>query len=293
MKAYIFPGQGSQFSGMAKDLYENFSLAKSIVDEADQILGFSLSKIMFEGTDEELKQTKVTQPAIYLHSVLVAKLGKNFEPGMVAGHSLGEFSALVAAGGLIWQDGLKLVYQRALAMQKACEIEPSTMAAVLGLADAQIEEICAKFDQKVVAANYNCPGQVVISGSISGIEEAGVLLKEAGAKRVLPLPVGGAFHSPFMEPARIELAAAIEATEIRQPICPIFQNVNAKASQDPSEIKANLIAQLTGAVKWTQSIEAMVAAGASEFIECGPGKVLQGLVRKIHSEAVVSSMELQ
>lgn len=293
MKAYIFPGQGSQFSGMAKDLYENFSLAKSIVDEADQILGFSLSKIMFEGTDEELKQTKVTQPAIYLHSVLVAKLGKNFEPGMVAGHSLGEFSALVAAGGLNWQDGLKLVYQRALAMQKACEIEPSTMAAVLGLADAQIEEICAKFDQKVVAANYNCPGQVVISGSISGIEEAGVLLKEAGAKRVLPLPVGGAFHSPFMEPARIELAAAIEATEIRQPICPIFQNVNAKASQDPSEIKANLIAQLTGAVKWTQSIEAMVAAGASEFVECGPGKVLQGLVRKIHSEAVVSSMELQ
>ncbi|MHA8066625.1 ACP S-malonyltransferase [Aquirufa sp. ROCK2-A2] len=293
MKAYIFPGQGSQFSGMAKDLYENFSLAKSIVDEADQILGFSLSKIMFEGTDEELKQTKVTQPAIYLHSVLVAKLGKNFEPGMVAGHSLGEFSALVAAGGLNWQDGLKLVYQRALAMQKACEIEPSTMAAVLGLADAQIEEICAKFDQKVVAANYNCPGQVVISGSISGIEEAGVLLKEAGAKRVLPLPVGGAFHSPFMEPARIELAAAIEATEIRQPICPIFQNVNAKASMDPSEIKANLIAQLTGAVKWTQSIEAMVAAGASEFIECGPGKVLQGLVRKIHSEAVVSSMELQ
>jgi [acyl-carrier-protein] S-malonyltransferase len=293
MKAYIFPGQGSQFSGMAKDLYENFSLAKSIVDEADEILGFSLSKIMFEGSDEELKQTKVTQPAIYLHSVLVAKLGKNFEPGMVAGHSLGEFSALVAAGGLDWQDGLKLVYQRALAMQKACEIEPSTMAAVLGLADAQIEEICAKFDQKVVAANYNCPGQVVISGSIAGIEEAGILLKEAGAKRVLPLPVGGAFHSPFMEPARVELAAAIEATIIRQPVCPIFQNVNAKASQDPAEIKANLIAQLTGAVRWTQSIEAMVAAGATEFIECGPGKVLQGLVRKIHSEAVVSSMELE
>ncbi|MFM6948212.1 MAG: ACP S-malonyltransferase [Aquirufa sp.] len=293
MKAYIFPGQGSQFSGMAKDLYENFSLAKSIVDEADQILGFSLSKIMFEGSDEELKQTKVTQPAIYLHSVLVAKLGKNFQPGMVAGHSLGEFSALVAAGGLEWQDGLKLVYQRALAMQKACEIEPSTMAAVLGLSDAQIEDICSKFDQKVVAANYNCPGQVVISGSISGIEEAGVLLKEAGAKRVLPLPVGGAFHSPFMEPARIELAAAIEATEIHQPICPIFQNVNAKPSQDPATIKANLIAQLTGAVRWTQSVEAMVAAGATEFIECGPGKVLQGLVRKIHAEALVSSMELE
>ncbi|MHA8049508.1 ACP S-malonyltransferase [Aquirufa sp. ROCK-SH2] len=293
MKAYIFPGQGSQFSGMAKDLYENFSLAKSIVDEADQILGFSLSKIMFEGSDEELKQTKVTQPAIYLHSVLVAKLGKNFQPGMVAGHSLGEFSALVAAGGLEWQDGLKLVYQRALAMQKACEIEPSTMAAVLGLSDAQIEDICSKFDQKVVAANYNCPGQVVISGSISGIEEAGVLLKEAGAKRVLPLPVGGAFHSPFMEPARIELAAAIEATEIHQPICPIFQNVNAKPSQDPATIKANLIAQLTGAVRWTQSVEEMVAAGATEFIECGPGKVLQGLVRKIHAEALVSSMELE
>ena len=293
MKAYIFPGQGSQFSGMAKDLYEKFSLAKSIVDEADQILGFSLSKIMFEGSDEELKQTKVTQPAIYLHSVLVAKLGKNFQPGMVAGHSLGEFSALVAAGGLEWQDGLKLVYQRALAMQKACEIEPSTMAAVLGLSDAQIEDICSKFDQKVVAANYNCPGQVVISGSISGIEEAGVLLKEAGAKRVLPLPVGGAFHSPFMEPARIELAAAIEATEIHQPICPIFQNVNAKPSQDPATIKANLIAQLTGAVRWTQSVEEMVAAGATEFIECGPGKVLQGLVRKIHAEALVSSMELE
>jgi [acyl-carrier-protein] S-malonyltransferase len=292
MKAYIFPGQGSQFSGMAKDLYENFPLAKSIVDEADQILGFSLSKIMFEGSDEELKQTKVTQPAIYLHSVLVAKLGKNFEPGMVAGHSLGEFSALVAAGGLDWQDGLKLVYQRALAMQKACELAPSTMAAVLGVADAQIEDICAKFNQQVVAANYNCPGQVVISGSVEGIEQAAILLKEAGAKRVLPLPVGGAFHSPFMEPARVELAAAIEATIIRQPICPIFQNVNAQPSQDPAEIKANLIAQLTGAVKWTQSIEAMVAAGASEFIECGPGKVLQGLVRKIHSDAVVSSMEL-
>jgi [acyl-carrier-protein] S-malonyltransferase len=292
MKAYIFPGQGSQFSGMAKDLYENFTLAKSIVDEADQILGFSLSKIMFEGSDEELKQTKVTQPAIYLHSVLVAKLGKDFQPGMVAGHSLGEFSALVAAGGLEWQDGLKLVYQRALAMQKACELEPSTMAAVLGLADAQIEEICAKFDHQVVAANYNCPGQVVISGSVAGIEQAAVLLKEAGAKRVLPLPVGGAFHSPFMEPARVELAAAIEATIIHQPICPIFQNVNAQPSQDPATIKANLIAQLTGAVKWTQSVEAMVSSGATQFIECGPGKVLQGLVRKIHAEAIVSSMEL-
>jgi [acyl-carrier-protein] S-malonyltransferase len=292
MKAYIFPGQGSQFPGMAKDLYEQFDLARAIVEEADSILGFSLSKVMFEGTDEELKQTRVTQPAIYLHSVLVAKLGKDFNPGMVAGHSLGEFSALVAAGGLAWQDGLKLVYKRALAMQKACELTPSTMAAVLGLPDATIEEICSAFGATVVAANYNCPGQVVISGSVDGIEAVGIQLKEAGAKRVLPLPVGGAFHSPFMEPARIELAAAIEATAIASPVCPIFQNVNAQASQDAGQIKANLIAQLTGAVRWTQSVEAMVASGATEFIECGPGKVLQGLVRKIHAEAVVSSMEL-
>lgn len=292
MKAYIFPGQGSQFPGMAKDLYEQFDLARAIVEEADSILGFSLSKVMFEGTDEELKQTRVTQPAIYLHSVLVAKLGKDFNPGMVAGHSLGEFSALVAAGGLAWQDGLKLVYKRALAMQKACELTPSTMAAVLGLPDATIEEICSAFGATVVAANYNCPGQVVISGSVDGIEAVGIQLKEAGAKRVLPLPVGGAFHSPFMEPARIELAAAIEATAIASPVCPIFQNVNAQASQDAGQIKSNLIAQLTGAVRWTQSVEAMVASGATEFIECGPGKVLQGLVRKIHAEAVVSSMEL-
>jgi [acyl-carrier-protein] S-malonyltransferase len=247
---------------------------------------------MFEGTEEELKQTRVTQPAIYLHSVLVAKLGKDFAPSMVAGHSLGEFSALVAAGGLAWQDGLQLVYKRALAMQKACEIEPSTMAAVLGLPDATIEEICTAYGPSVVAANYNCPGQVVISGSVEGIEAVGVQLKEAGAKRVLTLPVGGAFHSPFMEPARLELAAAIEATEVLKPICPIVQNVNAKASQDPAEIKANLIAQLTGAVRWTQSVETMVGLGASEFIECGPGKVLQGLVKKIHAEALVSSMEL-
>jgi [acyl-carrier-protein] S-malonyltransferase len=284
MKAYIFPGQGSQFPGMAKDLYTNFPAAKQIIDEADALLGFSLSSVMFEGTDEELKQTKVTQPAIYLHSILIPKLGKDFAPSMVAGHSLGEFSALVSAGGLSWQDGLKLVYQRALAMQKACEIEPSTMAAVLGLPDATIEDICKAYGPSVVAANFNCPGQVVISGSVEGIEAVGVQLKEAG---------GGAFHSPFMEPARVELAAAIEATEIVRPICPIFQNVNAKPSQDPAEIKANLIAQLTGAVRWTQSVEAMVAAGASEFIECGPGKVLQGLVRKIHAEAVVSSFELE
>ena len=292
MKAYVFPGQGSQFPGMAKDLYENYSTAKSIVEEADAVLGFSLSKVMFEGTEEELKQTRVTQPAIYLHSVLVAKLGKDFAPALVAGHSLGEFSALVAAGGLAWQDGLQLVYKRALAMQKACEIQPSTMAAVLGLPDATIEAICSAYGPSVVAANYNCPGQVVISGSEEGIEAVGIQLKEAGAKRVLTLPVGGAFHSPFMEPARVELAAAIEATEVLKPICPIVQNVNAQASQDPAIIKANLIAQLTGAVRWTQSVETMVSMGASEFIECGPGKVLQGLVKKIHADALVSSMEL-
>lgn len=292
MKAYIFPGQGSQFPGMAKDLYENYAMAKTIVEEADAILGFSLSQVMFEGTEEELKQTRVTQPAIFLHSVLVAKLGKDFSPALVAGHSLGEFSALVAAGGLAWQDGLQLVYKRALAMQKACEREASSMAAVLGLPDASIEAICAAYGPSVVAANYNCPGQVVISGSVEGIDAVGIQLKEAGAKRVLTLPVGGAFHSPFMEPARVELAAAIEATELRKPICPIVQNVNAKASQDPSEIKANLITQLTGAVRWTQSIETMVGMGASEFIECGPGKVLQGLVKKIYAEALVSSMEL-
>lgn len=292
MKAYIFPGQGSQFPGMGKDLFEGYSFAREIFSEADELLGFPLSDIMFTGSEEELKQTKVTQPAIYLHSILIAKLGTNFKPDMVAGHSLGEFSALVASGGLSWQDGLSLVSKRALAMQKACEIEPSTMAAVLGLSDEQIEKVCAEFTGEVVAANFNCPGQVVISGSIKGIELAGEKLKEAGAKRVLLLPVGGAFHSPFMEPARLELAAAIKAAKIDRPICPIFQNVNAKASQNEVEIKANLIAQLTGPVRWTQSIEAMVSAGASEFIECGPGKVLQGLVRKINAEALVSSMEL-
>jgi [acyl-carrier-protein] S-malonyltransferase len=292
MKAYIFPGQGSQFPGMGKDLFETYSFAREIFSEADELLGFSLSDIMFNGTEEELKQTKVTQPAIYLHSILIAKLGTNFKPEMVAGHSLGEFSALVASGGLSWQDGLSLVSKRALAMQKACEIEPSTMAAVLGLSDEQIEKVCAEFTGEVVAANFNCPGQVVISGSIQGVELAGEKLKEAGAKRVLLLPVGGAFHSPFMEPARLELAAAIEGAKIDRPICPIFQNVNAKASQNEVEIKANLIAQLTGPVRWTQSIEAMVSAGATDFIECGPGKVLQGLVRKINAEAMVSSMEL-
>ena len=292
MKAYIFPGQGSQFPGMGKDLFETYSFAREIFSEADELLGFSLSEIMFNGSEDELKQTKVTQPAIYLHSILIAKLGTNFKPDMVAGHSLGEFSALVASGGLSWQDGLSLVSKRALAMQKACEIEPSTMAAVLGLSDDQIEKVCAEFTGEVVAANFNCPGQVVISGSIKGVELAGEKLKEAGAKRVLLLPVGGAFHSPFMEPARLELAAAIEAAKIDRPICPIFQNVNAMASQNEVEIKANLIAQLTGPVRWTQSIEAMVSAGATDFIECGPGKVLQGLVRKINAEAMVSSMEL-
>lgn len=292
MKAYIFPGQGSQFPGMGKDLFETYSFAREIFSEADELLGFPLSDIMFNGSEEELKQTKVTQPAIYLHSILIAKLGTNFKPDMVAGHSLGEFSALVASGGLSWQDGLSLVSKRALAMQKACEIEPSTMAAVLGLSDEQIEKVCAEFTGEVVAANFNCPGQVVISGSIKGVELVGEKLKEAGAKRVLLLPVGGAFHSPFMEPARLELAAAIEAAKIDRPICPIFQNVNAKASQNEVEIIANLIAQLTGPVRWTQSIEAMVSAGATEFIECGPGKVLQGLVRKINAEAMVSSMEL-
>lgn len=292
MNAYVFPGQGSQFPSMAKDLVEQFEVASAIMKEADEILGFSISKVMFEGSEEELKQTKVTQPAIYLHSVLVAKLAKNFAPDMVAGHSLGEFSALVAAGALSWQDGLRLVSKRALAMQKACEMQQSTMAAVLGLPDATIIEICARSNGQVVAANFNCPGQVVISGSVAGIEQVGEELKAAGAKRVLPLPVGGAFHSPFMEPARVELADAIEQTEIKAPVCPIFQNVNAKASKDPAEIKKNLIDQLTGAVLWTQSVEAMIAAGATNFIECGPGKVLQGLVKKINAEAQVASAEI-
>lgn len=291
-KAYVFPGQGAQFPGMGSDLVAQHALAKSMAQEADDILGFSLSSVMFQGSEEDLKQTKVTQPAIYLHSVMVAALGKDLRPDMVAGHSLGEFSALAAAGALSWQDGLRLVAQRANAMQKACELADSTMAAVLGLPDATIEGICADFKGEVVAANYNCPGQVVISGSVSGIEKASEVLKAAGAKRVLVLPVSGAFHSPFMEPARIELAAAIEATTLQAPICPIFQNVNAQASQDPAQIKANLIAQLTGPVRWTQSIEAMVQAGATHFIECGPGKVLQGLIKKIHAEAETSSLEL-
>ncbi len=282
MKAYVFPGQGSQFKGMGADLYQSSSQAKALFDQANEILGFDLIKIMFEGTDEELKQTNVTQPAIFLHSVAMAMVATDFAPDMVAGHSLGEFSALVAAGGLTFEDGLKLVSKRAEAMQKACELQPSTMAAILGLSDALIEEICASIqDEIVVPANYNCPGQVVISGSVEGITIACEKLKEAGAKRALVLQVGGAFHSPLMEPAREELAQAIDQTPFQTPRCPIYQNVTALPSSDLETIKVNLIAQLTAPVRWTQSVENMVTNGASMFIECGPGKVLQGLVKKI------------
>ena len=285
MKAYVFPGQGSQFRGMGKDLYDNSAKSKALFEQANDILGFRITDIMFEGTDEELKQTKVTQPAIFLHSVILAKETADFQPDMVAGHSLGEFSALVSVGALTFEDGLRLVSARALAMQKACEMNPSTMAAVLNLPDNVIEEICASItDEIVVAANYNCPGQVVISGSNEGVAKAGEKLKEAGAKRVLPLPVGGAFHSPLMAPAREELAAAIENTTFSTPSCPIYQNVNAQPSTDVEIIKANLISQLTGAVRWTQSIQNMIADGATSFVECGPGKVLQVLVKKINPE---------
>ena len=290
MKAYVFPGQGAQFTGMGKDLYENFSKAKTLFESANQILGFDITKIMFEGTADELKETKVTQPAVFIHSVISALVNDDFKPAMVAGHSLGEFSALVANRTLTFEDGLKLVSQRAQAMQKACEMHPSTMAAILGLEDAKVEEICDSIEDVVVAANYNCPGQLVISGSNAGIEKACELMKEAGAKRALPLPVGGAFHSPLMEPAREQLAAAIEATKFSEPICPVYQNVDAKAHTNVEEIKANLIAQLTAPVKWTQSVQQMVEGGATDFIECGPGKVLQGLVKKIHREAEVSSI---
>ena len=285
MKAYVFPGQGSQFKGMGKDLYDNSTTAKALFEQANDILGFRITDIMFEGTDEELKQTKVTQPAIFLHSVILAKETPDFQPDMVAGHSLGEFSALVSVGALTFEDGLRLVSARALAMQKACEMNPSTMAAVLNLPDNIIEEICASItDEIVVAANYNCPGQVVISGSNEGVAKAGEKLKEAGAKRVLPLPVGGAFHSPLMAPAREELAAVIENTTFSTPSCPIYQNVNAQPSTEVEIIKANLISQLTGAVRWTYSIQNMITDGATSFIECGPGKVLQGLVKKINPE---------
>ncbi len=285
MKAYVFPGQGSQFKGMGAELYQSSPQAKNLFEQANQILGFELTRIMFEGTDEELKQTNVTQPAIFLHSVVLAAVTPDFGPNMVAGHSLGEFSALVAAGALSFEDGLQLVAQRADAMQKACEIQPSTMAAILGLPDAVIEEICASIeDEVVVPANYNCPGQVVISGTMEGIRIACEKLKEAGAKRALPLPVGGAFHSPLMEPAREQLARAIEQTHFQVPRCSIYQNVTACPSTDIETIKANLIAQLTAPVRWTQSVENMVADGATIFVECGPGKVLQGLVRKITSD---------
>lgn len=282
MKAFVFPGQGAQYPGMGKDLYENSEIARELFNKADEILGFDITKIMFEGTAEELKQTKVTQPAIFLHSVILSKvIGDQFKPDMTAGHSLGEFSALVSAGALSFEDGLKLVSKRAQAMQKACEAEPSTMAAIVGLEDEIVEQVCSDIDGIVVAANYNCPGQLVISGSVEAVNAACEVLKEKGAKRALLLPVGGAFHSPLMEPAREELAAAIEATEIKTPICPVFQNVDAKPQTDPDTIKQNLIAQLTGPVRWTQTVKNMLAEGATSFTELGPGKVLQGLVMKV------------
>lgn len=283
MKAYVFPGQGAQFTGMGKDLYESSEVAKGLFEKANEILGFRITDIMFEGTAEELKETKVTQPAVFLHSVILAKV-LDVKPDMVAGHSLGEFSALVVNGALSFEDGLKLVSQRALAMQEACEITPSTMAAVLNLEDKVVEDICASIDGVVVAANYNCPGQLVISGELKAVEEACEKMKEAGAKRALILPVGGAFHSPMMEPAREKLAAAIEATTFSTPTCPVYQNVTANAVTDPTEIKKNLIAQLTGAVRWTQSVQQMIADGATSFTEVGPGKVLVGLVNKINKE---------
>ena len=290
MKAYIFPGQGAQFTGMGKDLYENSTLAKELFEQANEILGFRITDIMFEGTAEQLKETKVTQPAIFLHSVILAKtMGEDFQPQMVAGHSLGEFSALVANGALSFEDGLKLVSKRALAMQKACEITPSTMAAVLRLDDKIVEDICASIDGVVVAANYNCPGQLVISGETAAVQKACEAMLAAGAKRAILLPVGGAFHSPMMEPAREELAAAIEATTFSEPICPVYQNVTATAVSDASEIKKNLIIQLTAPVKWTQTVQQMIADGASSFTEVGPGNVLIGLVGKINSEVAVFS----
>ncbi len=286
MRAYIFPGQGAQFTGMGQDLYQNSTQAKQLFDKANDILGFDITKIMFEGTAEELKQTNVTQPAIFLHSVILAKvLGDSFKPDMVAGHSLGEFSALVAAGSMRFEDGLKLVSQRAQAMQKACKLKPSTMAAVLGLEDSVVENICKQTEGVVVPANYNCPGQLVISGEVTAVENACEALKEAGARRALLLPVGGAFHSPMMEPAREELAGAIENTRFSTPICPVYQNVTANAVTDATVIKENLIKQLTAPVRWTQTMQQMITDGASTFIEVGPGNVLQGLLRKIDRSA--------
>ncbi|CAL2083476.1 ACP S-malonyltransferase [Tenacibaculum sp. 190524A02b] len=289
MKAYIFPGQGAQFTGMGLDLYEKSPLAQELFEKANDILGFSITDVMFEGTKEELKQTKVTQPAIFLHSVILAKvLGDDFKPEMVAGHSLGELSALVANGVLSFEDGLQLVSKRALAMQEACEIKPSTMAAVLGLENEVVEDVCKEVEGVVVAANYNCPGQLVISGEIEAVEKACEVLKEKGARKAVLLPVGGAFHSPMMEPAREKLAKAIEETEFKEPICPVYQNVVAKAVTDPQEIKKNLISQLTAPVKWTQCVQAMITDGGNEFIEVGPGKVLQGLMRKIDRSVAAS-----
>ncbi len=288
MKAYVFPGQGAQFVGMGKDLYETYPQAKELFEQANELIGFRITDLMFSGTDEDLRQTKVTQPAIFLHSVIQAiQLGDDFKPDMVAGHSLGEFSALVANKALHFTDGLKLVMERALAMQQACEMNPSTMAAVLGLDDHIVESICNEINDVVVCANYNCPGQLVISGSITGIDEACKRLTEAGAKRALKLAVGGAFHSPLMQPARERLATAIESTQFHNPICPIYQNVDAHAYSNADEIKVNLIAQLTAPVRWTQTIQQMIADGATTFTEIGPGKVLQGLIKKIDKSAII------
>lgn len=295
MKAFVFPGQGAQFVGMGKDLYDSNPLAKELFEKANDILGYRITDIMFEGTDDELKQTKVTQPAVFLHSVIKALcLGDEFSPNMVAGHSLGEFSALTAAGALSFEDGLKLVYARAMAMQKACEITPSTMAAIVGLPDEKVEEICAEINREghvIVPANYNCPGQLVISGNVDAVAEACEKIKAAGAKRALPLKVGGAFHSPLMQPAKDELQAAIEATTINAPKCPVYQNVDGKAHTDPADIKANLIAQLTSSVRWTSCVQNMIADGADDFTECGPGKALQGMIGRIDRNVTVTGIQ--
>lgn len=293
MNAFVFPGQGAQFVGMGKDLYESSAVAKKMFDKANEILGFNITDIMFAGTDEDLKQTKVTQPAVFLHSVIMAKTIEGFKPDMTAGHSLGEFSALVAAGAISFEDGLKLVSKRAMAMQKACEIKPSTMAAVLGLEDSVVEQICSEIDGVIVPANYNCPGQLVISGEVEAIDKAVEKMTEAGAKRALKLAVGGAFHSPLMEPAKLELAAAIEATPFSKPICPIYQNVSTVAETDPEVIKENLVKQLTSPVKWTQCVRSMIADGATSFTEVGPGSVLQGMIKKIAKADGVAGLEIK